>query len=151
MPAPGTPAQILASGVGVPWALEAQELLEKDWGVSADVWSVTSWSELRRDGVAADQHAMLHPDEPAAGPVIAALAIGILLFVGSSAFALWRTTGEVLRGRLVIVGVTVAAMALVASAAPVWPLAAVAVGLAAIVATEHGRERHEPVDALDVE
>ena len=99
---------------------------------------------------AAVEEIVLHPDEPAAGPVIAALAIGILLFVGSSAFALWRTTGEVLRGRLVIVGVTVAAVALVASAAPVWPLAAVAVGLAAIVATEHGRQRLEPVDALDV-
>ena len=68
--AAGPKAQLLASGVGVPWALEAQELLEKDWGVSADVWSVTSWSELRRDGVAADQHAMLHPDEPARVPFV---------------------------------------------------------------------------------
>ena len=42
--------QLLASGVGVPWALEAQELLREDWGVRADVWSVTSWTELRRDG-----------------------------------------------------------------------------------------------------
>ena len=49
-------AQILASGVAVPWALEAQELLAKDWDVAADVWSVTSWSELHRDGVAADKH-----------------------------------------------------------------------------------------------
>ncbi|MGO3146579.1 MAG: pyruvate dehydrogenase (acetyl-transferring), homodimeric type [Leucobacter sp.] len=49
-------AQILASGVAVPWAIEAQELLAKDWDVAADVWSVTSWSELHRDGVAADKH-----------------------------------------------------------------------------------------------
>ena len=32
------------------WALEAQQLLAEDWNVAADVWSVTSWSELRRDG-----------------------------------------------------------------------------------------------------
>ena len=43
--------QLLASGVGVPWALEAQQLLADDWGVAADVWSVTSWNELRRDGL----------------------------------------------------------------------------------------------------
>lgn len=59
----GHRAQILASGVGLPWALEAQELLQKDWGVSADVWSVTSWTELRRDGLAADEHNFLHPTE----------------------------------------------------------------------------------------
>ncbi|MDQ1556013.1 MAG: pyruvate dehydrogenase component, partial [Actinomycetota bacterium] len=44
----GPKAQLLASGVSVPWALEAQQLLANDWGVSADVWSVTSWTELRR-------------------------------------------------------------------------------------------------------
>ncbi len=76
-------AQILASGVGVAWALEAQELLAKDFGVAADVWSVTSWSELRRDGLSCDQDAFLHPEMPtrtpyitsvladAAGPVVA--------------------------------------------------------------------------------
>jgi pyruvate dehydrogenase complex dehydrogenase (E1) component len=47
--------QLLASGVGVPWAMEAQELLRNDWGVVADVWSVTSWTELRRDGLACDE------------------------------------------------------------------------------------------------
>ena len=43
-------AQILASGVGVNWALEAQELLKRDHGVVADVWSVTSWGEMAREG-----------------------------------------------------------------------------------------------------
>ena len=38
-----------------------------DWGVAADVWSVTSWSELRRDGLAADEQAFLHPERGAAG------------------------------------------------------------------------------------
>jgi pyruvate dehydrogenase E1 component len=59
----GPKAQLLASGVAVPWALEAQQLLAQDWGVSADVWSVTSWTELRRDGLAADEHNFLNPYE----------------------------------------------------------------------------------------
>ena len=57
------PAQIFASGVAVPWAIEAQQLLADEWGVAADVWSVTSWSELRRDGLAAERHNFLHPDQ----------------------------------------------------------------------------------------
>jgi pyruvate dehydrogenase E1 component len=59
----GPKAQLMASGVAVPWALEAQQLLAQDWNVAADVWSVTSWNELRRDGIAADQHNFLHPGE----------------------------------------------------------------------------------------
>ena len=59
----GPKAQILASGVGVPWALKAQDLLLQDWGVSADVWSVTSWNELRRDGLEVDRHNLLHPEQ----------------------------------------------------------------------------------------
>ncbi len=55
--------QLLASGVGVAWALEAQQLLKDDFGVIADVWSVTSWNELRRDGLRCDEQAFLHPDE----------------------------------------------------------------------------------------
>jgi pyruvate dehydrogenase E1 component len=58
----GPHVQLLASGVGVNWALRAQELLRDDWGVVADVWSVTSWNELRRDGLATDRHNLLHPD-----------------------------------------------------------------------------------------
>jgi pyruvate dehydrogenase E1 component len=57
----GPKAQLLASGVGVPWALEARQLLAEDWGVSADVWSVTSWNELRRDALAAEHDALVDP------------------------------------------------------------------------------------------
>jgi pyruvate dehydrogenase E1 component len=63
-------AQILASGVAVPWALEAQELLHKDWSVSADVWSVTSWTELRRDGLKAEEHNFLYPNETMHTPYV---------------------------------------------------------------------------------
>jgi pyruvate dehydrogenase E1 component len=41
--------------------LEAQQLLAEDWNVSADVWSVTSWTELRRDGLRAEDHNFLNP------------------------------------------------------------------------------------------
>jgi pyruvate dehydrogenase E1 component len=57
----GPRAQILASGVGVNWALDAQRLLRDDWGVHADVWSITSWGELRRDGLDADRYNLLNP------------------------------------------------------------------------------------------
>jgi pyruvate dehydrogenase E1 component len=67
---PGVKSQILASGVAVPWALEAQKLLAEDWGVSADVWSVTSWGELRRDGIAADHFNMMNPEAPAQVPYV---------------------------------------------------------------------------------
>ena len=66
----GPRAQLLASGVAVPWALEAQELLANDWGVSADVWSVTSWTELRRDGLAAEEHNFLNPSEDERVPYV---------------------------------------------------------------------------------
>ena len=56
-------AQILASGVGVNWALKAQQLLADDWGVRASVWSVTSWNELRRDGLETDRHNLLNPKD----------------------------------------------------------------------------------------
>jgi pyruvate dehydrogenase E1 component len=55
-------AQILASGVAVRAALQAQQLLADDWGVSASVWSATSWTELRRDAMAAEEWNLLHPD-----------------------------------------------------------------------------------------
>jgi len=79
----GPRVQLLGSGVSVPWVLEAARLLDQDWGVAADVWSVTSWTELRRDGLAAEEHNFLHPEEQrripyvtqklsgATGPVIA--------------------------------------------------------------------------------
>ncbi len=63
-------AQVLASGVAVPWALEAQTLLREDWGVQADVWSVTSWTQLRRDALRADEAAFTNPDGQAPVPFV---------------------------------------------------------------------------------
>jgi pyruvate dehydrogenase E1 component len=61
----GKKVQLMASGVALPWAFEAQALLQNDWGVSADIWSVTSWTELRRDGLAKDRENFLNPNSPA--------------------------------------------------------------------------------------
>jgi len=59
----GPQVRLLASGVAVPWALQARDMLAEHWGVGAEVWSVTSWGELRRDGVEAERHNLVHPDE----------------------------------------------------------------------------------------
>jgi pyruvate dehydrogenase E1 component len=76
-------AQVLASGVALPWALRAQQLLGEEWNVDVDVWSATSWNELRREAVECERANLLNPaDEPrvpyitstladAAGPVVA--------------------------------------------------------------------------------
>jgi pyruvate dehydrogenase E1 component len=66
----GPKAQLLASGVAVNWALEAQKMLAEEWGVAADVWSVTSWNELRRDGLACDEWNLLHPDQERRVPYV---------------------------------------------------------------------------------
>jgi len=65
-------------------AIAAAELLEKDFGVTSDIWSVTSFTELRRDGIDCERWNMLHPEDlprtshiaqcmtDRSGPVIAA-------------------------------------------------------------------------------
>jgi pyruvate dehydrogenase E1 component len=60
---PETKVQLLGSGTILREVLAAAELLENDWQVSADVWSVTSFTELRRDGMDVERHNRLHPDE----------------------------------------------------------------------------------------
>jgi pyruvate dehydrogenase E1 component len=62
--------QLFASGVGVPWIQRAQQLLADDWGVAADLWSVTSWNELARDGVESEKWSLNHPEEEAKVPYI---------------------------------------------------------------------------------
>ncbi|HWP12835.1 MAG TPA: pyruvate dehydrogenase (acetyl-transferring), homodimeric type [Ramlibacter sp.] len=55
--------QLLGSGTILREAIAAQELLEKDWGVAADVWSCPSFNELARDGQDCERHNLLHPGE----------------------------------------------------------------------------------------
>ena len=66
-------AQILASGVAMPAALRAADMLAQHWDVAADVWSVTSWNELHRNGLAAEKERLRHPEHPAPVPVVTAL------------------------------------------------------------------------------
>ena len=62
---PGGPrVQLLGSGTILREVLAAADLLAADYGVIADVWSVPSFTELRRDGLAAERWNMLHPTEP---------------------------------------------------------------------------------------
>jgi len=83
----GHKANILASGVAVPWAYEAQQLLQNDWGISADIWSVTSWTELRRDGLAHDEAKFLNPGVNFQKPYITEkLASSVGPFLGVSDF-----------------------------------------------------------------
>ncbi len=66
----GTPVQLLGSGPILREALRAAELLA-GLGVAADVWSATSYVELRREALAAARWSRLHPEEPARVPVVA--------------------------------------------------------------------------------
>ncbi len=75
--------QLMGSGVILREVIAAAELLQKDWNVAADVWSATSFTELRREGLDCERWNMLNPEKlqkvdyvaqclkDAAGPVIA--------------------------------------------------------------------------------
>ena len=51
-------------------ALKAQQILAEKYGVKADVWSVTSYNELRREALACDRWNRLHPAEKPKTPYI---------------------------------------------------------------------------------
>ncbi|MGD8861603.1 MAG: pyruvate dehydrogenase (acetyl-transferring), homodimeric type, partial [Myxococcales bacterium] len=80
----GPRVQLLGSGTILREVLAAADMLAEDFGVTADVWSVTSFTELKRDGDRVRRHARLNPDEEAElsyverclsgreGPVVAA-------------------------------------------------------------------------------
>ncbi|MBK8324127.1 MAG: pyruvate dehydrogenase (acetyl-transferring), homodimeric type [Betaproteobacteria bacterium] len=59
--AKGPRVQLLGSGTILREVMAAADLLAKDWGVTADIWSCPSFTELRRDGLAASRWNLLHP------------------------------------------------------------------------------------------
>jgi pyruvate dehydrogenase E1 component len=61
-------AQLLGSGSILNEALKAQGILAERYGVGADVWSVTSYKELRRDALEAERWSLLNPGQPARAP-----------------------------------------------------------------------------------
>jgi pyruvate dehydrogenase E1 component len=74
-PAPGEDGNrphlhLLGSGSLLRSALRAQEILAEKYGVAADVWSVTSYKELRRDALEADRWNLLHPDQESRKPYV---------------------------------------------------------------------------------
>jgi len=81
--AKGPRVQLMGSGTILREVIAAADLLRDDWKVQSDIWSVTSFNELRRDGMSAERHNLLHPTKPRrktyvetqleghAGPVIA--------------------------------------------------------------------------------
>ena len=70
VPESGLRVQLLGSGTILRESFFAQELLEKDWGVAADVWSCPSFNELTREGQEVDRFNMLHPLEAAKVPFV---------------------------------------------------------------------------------
>jgi len=63
----------MASGVALPWALKAQEMLKEEFNVLSDVYSVTSWNELRRDGLVAERFNLLNNNEDLKVPFVTQL------------------------------------------------------------------------------
>lgn len=61
---------MLGSGSILLQVLEAAALLEREFGIAADVWSATSFGELRKDGIACDRWNLLHPEAPQRQPWI---------------------------------------------------------------------------------
>ena len=55
--------QLLGSGTILREVIAAADLLAQDWGVAADVWSATSFNELRRDGLDCERWNLLHPED----------------------------------------------------------------------------------------
>jgi pyruvate dehydrogenase E1 component len=78
-------AQLLGSGAILPEVIKAQAILEEKYSVGADVWSVTSYGELYRDGHAKERWNMLHPGEAAKVPYVAeALADAPGVYIAAS-------------------------------------------------------------------
>jgi pyruvate dehydrogenase E1 component len=69
--ADGPRVQLLGSGTILREVMAAAELLASDFGVAADVWSVTSFTELRREGIEVERWNMLHPEDAARSAYVA--------------------------------------------------------------------------------
>ena len=68
--AAGAQVQLLGSGTILREVIAAAELLQQDFGIAANVWSVTSFNELRREGLECSRWNLLHPLEPARVPFL---------------------------------------------------------------------------------
>ncbi len=62
--------QLMGSGSILREAIAAADLLEQDWGIGSDVWSVTSFTELRREGLDCERYNLLHPEKKPKVPYV---------------------------------------------------------------------------------
>jgi low temperature requirement protein LtrA len=90
-----------------------------------------------------------HPSAVPRAEVVAALGVGVVLFVGCSALAYWRTCGVLLVARLAILAVAVVGLVAVSSFEPAWQLGVVALALLAIVLAEGHGPRPAAADGAD--
>jgi pyruvate dehydrogenase E1 component len=100
-------AQLFGSGAILPEVIKAQEILESKYNVGADVWSVTSYGELYRDGHACERWNLLHPGEPERVPYLTTClkdAPGVLVAASDYVKALPDSIDRWLPGRLVTLG-----------------------------------------------
>jgi pyruvate dehydrogenase E1 component len=88
-------------------ALEAQKILEGKYDAAADVWSVTSFKELHRDGLLTERWNMFHPDQQAKVPYISQVlqdAEGIFVAASDYVKALPESISRWIPGRLISLG-----------------------------------------------
>jgi pyruvate dehydrogenase E1 component len=67
---PGRKVQLMGSGAILREVIAGAELLEKDFGILSDIWSVTSFTELRRDALDVERWNMLHPEDQTRIPYV---------------------------------------------------------------------------------
>ncbi len=100
-------AHLFGSGTILNEAIKAKELLEKNYNVATDVWSVTSYKELHRDALDSERWNMLHPDENPRVPYILKLLEkekGVFVAVSDYLKALPELISRWVPGRLMSLG-----------------------------------------------
>jgi pyruvate dehydrogenase E1 component len=100
-------AQLFGSGAILPQVIKAQEILESTYNVGADVWSVTSYGQLYREGHACERWNLLHPGETPRVPYVAQClrdAPGVLVAASDYVKALPNAIGRWLPGPMTALG-----------------------------------------------
>jgi pyruvate dehydrogenase E1 component len=100
-------AQLFGSGTIMYEVLKAQEILERDYGVAANVWSVTSYKQLYRDAVDAERWNMLHPGATPKVPFLSQVlkdAPGVFVAASDYMKVLPESIARWVPGRLVALG-----------------------------------------------
>jgi pyruvate dehydrogenase E1 component len=103
----GARINLLGSGAILNKIIEAGRILEENYGVAADVWSVTSYKELHRDGLFTERWNMLHPQEEARIPYLSKVLAGssqVCVAASDYSKALPESVSKWIPGRLISLG-----------------------------------------------